>query len=335
MLETYLSATLMIGAALLVGRAVWLVLGQRGWSGLEGATGLALILAVAGVLARFPGTGKTAGIGLILLVLLAFVALIWARARRDDPEAPLGPPQLLPATAAAAIVILVMSLPFVLHGHWGVIGIGVNNDLGLHLAWSEWLRGGLGPMPEPGYPLGPHALVATVATAPGINGAQAFVGLLLAIGAITALTAISALRTGQKSELARPAITFPLRGWRSVFVAALVALCYLAAAYFAQAAFKETAEALFVLTFTLLLVQIGNGVGRWPALVLIVILAVMTVVSLVRGIIAFMQSTKLDLESDGDRAADMQLRQNKMMFARIKYQALAIVVVAVLLMFNR
>ena len=31
----------------------------------------------------------------------------------------------------------------------------------------------------------------------------------------------------------------------------------------------------------------------------------------------------------------MQLRQNKMMFARIKYQALAIVVVALLLMFNR
>jgi hypothetical protein len=64
-------------------------------------------------------------------------------------------------------------------------------------------------------------------------------------------------------------------------------------------------------------------------------LAIMVVVSLVRGIVAFMQSTKLDLESDGDRATQMQLKQNKMMFARIKYQALAIVVVAVLLMFNR
>ena len=64
-------------------------------------------------------------------------------------------------------------------------------------------------------------------------------------------------------------------------------------------------------------------------------LAIMVVVSLVRGIVAFMQSTKLDLESDGDRAGEMQLRQNKMMFARIKYQALAIVVVAVLLMINR
>ena len=69
--------------------------------------------------------------------------------------------------------------------------------------------------------------------------------------------------------------------------------------------------------------------------IVIVLLMVMVVVSLVRGIVAFMQSTKLDLESDGDRLTEMQLRQNKMMFARIKYQALAIVVVALLLMFNR
>lgn len=68
--------------------------------------------------------------------------------------------------------------------------------------------------------------------------------------------------------------------------------------------------------------------------IVIVILAIMVVVSLVRGIIAFLQSTKLDLESDGERATQMQLMQNRMMFARIKYQALAIVVVAILLMMN-
>ncbi len=66
-----------------------------------------------------------------------------------------------------------------------------------------------------------------------------------------------------------------------------------------------------------------------PALV---ILMIMVVVSLVRGIVAFLQSTKLDLESDSDRVTEMQLRQNKMMFARIKYQALAIVVVVVIMM---
>lgn len=68
--------------------------------------------------------------------------------------------------------------------------------------------------------------------------------------------------------------------------------------------------------------------------ILIVILAVMVVVSLVRGIVAFLQSTKLDLES-GDDARNLQMKQNKMMFARIKYQALAIVAVAILLMINR
>jgi hypothetical protein len=71
-------------------------------------------------------------------------------------------------------------------------------------------------------------------------------------------------------------------------------------------------------------------------LVIVLIIAVIwVVISLVRGIVAFLQSTKLDLESDGDRVREMQLRQNKMMFARIKYQALAVVVVAILLMINR
>ncbi len=70
---------------------------------------------------------------------------------------------------------------------------------------------------------------------------------------------------------------------------------------------------------------------------LIVVLAALVVVSLVRGIVAFLQSTKLDLENPQEeaRASEMQVKQNKMMFNRIKYQALAIVVVAVLLAVNQ
>jgi hypothetical protein len=69
---------------------------------------------------------------------------------------------------------------------------------------------------------------------------------------------------------------------------------------------------------------------------LIIILAIMVVVSLVRGIIAFLNSTRMDLDRDpAAGASEMQLRQNKMMFARIKYQALAIVVVAILLAVSR
>jgi hypothetical protein len=65
---------------------------------------------------------------------------------------------------------------------------------------------------------------------------------------------------------------------------------------------------------------------------IIVGLMIMVVASLVRGIVAFMKSTKMDLENDsGTGASEMQLVQNKMMTQRIKYQALAILVVGVLL----
>jgi hypothetical protein len=66
-----------------------------------------------------------------------------------------------------------------------------------------------------------------------------------------------------------------------------------------------------------------------PALI---ILCILVVVSLIRGIIAFLQTTKVDLESgEGETVTEMQLAQNKAMFARIKYQALAIVVVTIML----
>ena len=69
---------------------------------------------------------------------------------------------------------------------------------------------------------------------------------------------------------------------------------------------------------------------------IIAVLMIMVVVSLVRGIVAFLKSTKMDLERDPSTgASEMQLLQNKMMFARIKYQAMAVVVVAVLLAASR
>jgi hypothetical protein len=70
-----------------------------------------------------------------------------------------------------------------------------------------------------------------------------------------------------------------------------------------------------------------------PALV---VLMVLVVVSLVRGIVAFMQSTRQELERDESAGpSEMQLRQNKMMYSRILYQGIAIVVVALLLLASR
>ncbi len=64
----------------------------------------------------------------------------------------------------------------------------------------------------------------------------------------------------------------------------------------------------------------------------IVVLVIMTVVSLVRGIIAFLRSTEMDLNRDPAAGASAnQLLQNKMMFNRIKFQGMAILAVVILM----
>ncbi len=70
--------------------------------------------------------------------------------------------------------------------------------------------------------------------------------------------------------------------------------------------------------------------------IVIVILMAMVLFSLVRGIIAFLKSTRTDLERGPNAGpSEMQLAQNRMMFARIKWQAAAVVVVALLLAMSR
>ncbi|MXO70888.1 hypothetical protein [Alteraurantiacibacter buctensis] len=76
---------------------------------------------------------------------------------------------------------------------------------------------------------------------------------------------------------------------------------------------------------------------NWILALVLAVLVILVVVSLVRGIVAFLQTTKLDLENqdNAEYVAQMHAKQNKAMFARVKYQALAIVVVFVILMINR
>jgi hypothetical protein len=255
MLATYASAAIICAASLLIGRALLSLAGRRNWTWLEPAVGLGAMLTVTGVAARAPGHATTATLGLILLVLAsaAVLALRGApqpagegreeRRRRDRGERDVVIHGLLVAIAA----LVVLSIPFAVSGRWGPLGTGFNNDLGLHLAWAEWLRSGFGPTPETGYPLGPHALADAVAAVPGIGLGHAFVGQIVAIGIVTALTALPAL---------------PGMGpGRRVLGAVLVACCYLGASYYTQGAFKETLEALFVLAFAVAL----RDPGRLPS----------------------------------------------------------------------
>jgi hypothetical protein len=67
-------------------------------------------------------------------------------------------------------------------------------------------------------------------------------------------------------------------------------------------------------------------------ILVIIALVAMTVITLVRGIAAFLQSTREDLEQpESSGPSAMQLKQNKLMFRRIMFQAAAIGVVALLL----
>ena len=236
MIGTYASAVLVCAASLLVGRALLAFAGRGSWSWLEPAVGFGAILTATGVLARAPGHGTTATVGLVLLVVAAAVAA--ARLPYAAGDA------LRRGLPVAIVVIAVLSIPFAVSGRWGLLGEGFNNDLGLHLAWAEWLRSGFGPAPDAGYPLGPHGLAVAAAAVPGIGLAQAFIGEIFAIGVLTALTALGALGD--------------LRTGRRMLAATLVALPYLAASYFAQAAFKEMAEALFVLAVAVALHDLGR-----------------------------------------------------------------------------
>jgi len=250
MIGTYATAALICAASLLVGRAIMALAGDggsRAW--LAPAVGFGAVLTVTGFLARAPGHATSAALGLVLLIVAAAL-LLW---RRPERHAGVGWPGAL---GLAVVVALVLSIPFAVSGRFGLLGVGFNNDLGLHLAWAEWLRNGLGPAPEAGYPLGPHALAASVAALPGIGLGQAFVGEIFAIAVLTAWAAVAAL---EDLGLAR-----------RLLAATLVAASYLGASYFAQGAFKETAEALFVLAFALALRQPGRPpTAPWPRLLFV------------------------------------------------------------------
>jgi hypothetical protein len=243
-LGTYASALFVVGASLVIGQAALMVCGWRRWSWLAPAVGVAMLLAVTWATVRLPGEGRAA-LGAVGLLLAAAALVLWR-------QPPVGVRRALPEGLPAAILVLAgVSIPFVVEGHFGVLGTTFNPDMGQQLFAADWLADSDRPEPtllQNGYPLGPHALAAALSTFTGDNLVQALSGLTIAVPLLAALTSLAVLR-----EL--PAV-------RRAAAAALVGLPYMVASYLAQGLFKELLMALFVLGFALCLHELAR---REPA----------------------------------------------------------------------
>jgi hypothetical protein len=241
---TYAAAVAVCAASLAVGQAAIGLCGGRRWSWLSPAVGLALLCGACWGTVRLPGDGVLSAV-VALVLAVASVAYLWGRVEGVGEAARVGWP-------VALVALLGASIPFVVEGHFGILGTSFNPDMSQHLLTADRLAEGQGSqLLHQGYPLGPHSIVVALNKGLGIGLVQGFSGLTVAVAVLAPLTALAAFR--ELPFLPRTA------------GAVLVGLAYVVASYFAQGAFKETMQALFLLAFVLALRESGRG---WRGLAL-------------------------------------------------------------------
>jgi hypothetical protein len=239
---TYAAVAAICVSSLAIGQAAVQLCGARGWTWLSPAVGLALLCAVCWGTVRMPGDGVVSAVVVAVLTVTA-VAYLWGRVEEGGKALGAGWPVALGALLAA-------SLPFAVEGHFGILGTSFNPDMSQHLLAADRLaEGHSSQLLNQGYPLGPHSIVVALNKGLGIGLVQGFSGLTMAVAILASLTALAAFR-----ELP----TIPRTAG-----ALLVGLAYVTASYFAQGAFKETMQALYLLAFVLALREADR---TWPDL---------------------------------------------------------------------
>jgi hypothetical protein len=229
---TYAAALAICVAALAIGQAVITLCGRRRWSWASGPVGLAILCAVCWATVRLPGHGQISAIVVLALVAASAVYLQgrgagWSEMLRE------GWPVVVLAGFGA-------SLPFIVEGHFGILGTSFNPDMSQHLLAADQLaHGHSGQLIRQGYPLGPHSIVVALNKGLDIGLVKGFSGLSIAVAVLAPLTALAAFRE--------------LRPLPRTAAALVVGLAYVVASYFAQGAFKETIEAFLLLGFVLAL----------------------------------------------------------------------------------
>jgi hypothetical protein len=236
---TYAATLAVCGSSLAIGQAAIALCGVRRWSWLSPAVGLALLCAVCWGTVRLPGDGVLSAVAVLLLT---GAALLYLRGGIGG-----GGEALRIGLPVAGIALVAASLPFAVEGHFGILGTGFDPDMSQHLLTADRLaHGASSQLLNQGYPLGPHAIVVALHKGLGIGLVQGFDGLAVALAVLAPLTALAAFDDEQP---------WPLR----VAGALVVGLAYMVVSYFAQGAFKETMQALFVLAFALSLREVARS----------------------------------------------------------------------------
>jgi len=239
---TYAAVAAICVSSLAIGQAAVLLCGGRRWSWLAPAVGLALLCALCWGTVRLPGDGVVSAVVVLVLALVAG-AYLWRRVEGTGEALRVGWPVALAALLAA-------SLPFAVEGHFGILGTSFNPDMSQHLLAADRLaEGHSSQLLNQGYPLGPHSIVVALNKGLGIGLVQGFSGLTVAVAILACLTALVAFAD----------LPFLPR----TVGALLVGIAYVVASYFAQGAFKETMQALFLLAFVLALREADR---RWSEL---------------------------------------------------------------------
>jgi hypothetical protein len=229
---TYAAVLAVCVASLAIGQAAIGLCGARHWSWLAPAVGLALLCAGCWGTVRVGGDGMVSAI-VVLALTLGSIAYLWGRLEGGAEALRAGWP-------VALIALLAASIPFVVEGHFGILGTSFNPDMSQHLLAADRLaHGQAGQLLHQGYPLGPHAIVVALNKGLGIGLVQGFSGLSVTVAVLAPLTALAAFSN--------------LRWLPRTAGALVVGLAYVVASYFAQGAFKETIQALLVIAFALAL----------------------------------------------------------------------------------
>lgn len=243
MIGTYAAVVAVCVSSLAIGQAVVLLCGGRRWSWLAPAVGLALLCALCWGTVRLPGDGVISAV-LVLVVTLAAIVYLWGRVEGTGEALAVGWP-------VALFALLAASLPFAVEGHFGILGTSFNPDMSQHLLTADRLaEGHSSQLLNQGYPLGPHSIVVALNKGLGIGLVQGFSGLTVAVAILACLTALAAF--ADLAFLPRTA------------GALLVGLAYMVASYFAQGAFKETMQALFLFAFVLALREADREWSELP-----------------------------------------------------------------------